>query len=90
MVGQRCQHLAAILQILRMHLLPIFHPLVREAQRDSTMTKPMLDDYNFRTFVDRMTPFGRIGLAEDVAAVVLYFASPNAHMVTGTSFLDGG
>jgi NAD(P)-dependent dehydrogenase (short-subunit alcohol dehydrogenase family) len=58
---------------------------------ETPLTKPMLDQPEFRAFVDRMIPLGRIAQAEDVAAAVLYLASPAANMVTGTSLLvDGG
>ncbi|MGL5838744.1 MAG: SDR family NAD(P)-dependent oxidoreductase [Sphingorhabdus sp.] len=58
---------------------------------ETSMTGPMLADPRFRAFVDRMIPLGQVGQPEDVAAAVLYLASPAARMVTGTSLLvDGG
>jgi NAD(P)-dependent dehydrogenase (short-subunit alcohol dehydrogenase family) len=58
---------------------------------ETPLTAPMLADPEFAGFVQRMIPLGRIGKAEDVAAAVLYLASPAAAMVTGTSLLvDGG
>jgi NAD(P)-dependent dehydrogenase (short-subunit alcohol dehydrogenase family) len=58
---------------------------------ETPMTAPMLANPEFRAFVDAMIPLGRIGKPEDVAAAVLYLASPAADMVTGTSLLvDGG
>lgn len=58
---------------------------------ETPLTKPMLDDPTFRGFVDHMIPLGRIGMPDDVAAAVIYLASPAANMVTGTSLLvDGG
>jgi NAD(P)-dependent dehydrogenase (short-subunit alcohol dehydrogenase family) len=58
---------------------------------ETPMTKPMLENPEFRSFVDSMIPLGRIGQPEDVAAAVLYLVSPAANMVTGTSLLvDGG
>ena len=58
---------------------------------ETPMTAPMLAKPEFRSFVDTMIPLGRIGKPEDVAAAVLYLASPAASMVTGTSLLvDGG
>ncbi len=58
---------------------------------ETPMTKPMLEDATFKSFVDSMIPLGRIGQTEDVASAVLYLASPASNMVTGTSLLvDGG
>lgn len=58
---------------------------------ETPMTGPMLADPEFRAFVDGMIPLRRIGTPADVAAAVLYLASPAANMVTGTSLLvDGG
>ncbi|WP_085339777.1 SDR family NAD(P)-dependent oxidoreductase [Aquidulcibacter paucihalophilus] len=58
---------------------------------ETPMTKPMLDDPAFFSFVKGMIPMGKIGQVEDVAAAVLYLASPASGMVTGTSLLvDGG
>ena len=58
---------------------------------ETPMTKPMFDDLTFRDFVKSMIPMGRIGKPEDVAAAVLYLASPASGMVTGTSLrVDGG
>ena len=58
---------------------------------ETPMTAPMLAKPEFRAFVDNMIPLGRIGKPEDVAAAVVYLASPAANMVTGTSLLvDGG
>ena len=58
---------------------------------ETPMTAPMLAKPEFRAFVDDMIPLGRIGKPDDVAAAVVYLASPAANMVTGTSLLiDGG
>ncbi len=58
---------------------------------ETPMTAPMLAKPEFRAFVDAMIPLGRIGKPEDVAAAVLYLASPAANMVTGVSqLIDGG
>lgn len=58
---------------------------------ETPMTKPMLQDADFKAFVDRMIPLGRIGEPHNVAAAVVYLASGAANMVTGTSLLvDGG
>ncbi len=58
---------------------------------ETPMTKPMLDNPEFREFVHRMIPMQKIGQLEDVANAVLYLASPASAMVTGHSLLvDGG
>jgi NAD(P)-dependent dehydrogenase (short-subunit alcohol dehydrogenase family) len=55
------------------------------------MTKPMLDDPEFRDFVMGMIPMGKLATIEDVVAAVLYLASPASGMVTGHSLkVDGG
>lgn len=58
---------------------------------ETPMTKPMLADPTFRTFVEQMIPLGRVAQPEDVSAAVLYLCSPLAAMVTGSSLvIDGG
>ncbi|MEM1191822.1 MAG: SDR family oxidoreductase [Pseudomonadota bacterium] len=58
---------------------------------ETPMTKPMLENPDFKAFVERMIPMQRIGQPADVANAVLYLASPAANMVTGHSLLiDGG
>lgn len=58
---------------------------------ETPMTAPMLADPEFKAFVKRMIPLGKIGKPDDVAAAVLYLCSDGASMVTGTSLLvDGG
>lgn len=58
---------------------------------ETPMTRPMLEEPSFRAFVNGMIPLGRLGHVDDVAAAVVYLASPAASMVTGTSLLvDGG
>jgi NAD(P)-dependent dehydrogenase (short-subunit alcohol dehydrogenase family) len=55
------------------------------------LTAPMLADPAFGAFVQAMIPLGRTGTPDDVAAAVVYLASPAAAMVTGTSLVvDGG
>jgi NAD(P)-dependent dehydrogenase (short-subunit alcohol dehydrogenase family) len=55
------------------------------------MTEAMLVDPAFAEFVRRMIPVGRLATADEVAAAVLYLASPAAAMVTGHSLvIDGG
>ena len=58
---------------------------------ETPMTKPMFEDAKFKAFVEEMIPLGRVGTPDDVAAAVVYLASPAAKMITGTSLLvDGG
>lgn len=58
---------------------------------ETPMTRPMLEDPSFKDFVIGMIPMGRVATGADVAAAVVYLASPAAGMVTGTSLLvDGG
>ncbi|MDH3578071.1 MAG: SDR family oxidoreductase [Gammaproteobacteria bacterium] len=58
---------------------------------ETPLTKPMLDDPEFREFVMGMIPLKKLASLDDVAAAVLYLASPNAGMVTGHSLrVDGG
>ncbi len=58
---------------------------------ETPLTKPMLEDPEFREFVLGMIPMGKLAQVEDVVAAVLYLASPDAGMVTGHSLLvDGG
>jgi NAD(P)-dependent dehydrogenase (short-subunit alcohol dehydrogenase family) len=55
------------------------------------MTKPMLENEEFRTDVMSRIPMGRLATPEDVAGAVVYLASPAADFVTGiTLFVDGG
>lgn len=55
------------------------------------MTEKMLADPRFVEFVDRMIPMGQLATADQVAAAVVYLASPSATMVTGHSLvIDGG
>lgn len=55
------------------------------------MTEAMLANPEFAAFVGRMIPMGRLASASQVAAAVLYLASPAAEMITGHSLvIDGG
>jgi NAD(P)-dependent dehydrogenase (short-subunit alcohol dehydrogenase family) len=58
---------------------------------DSPWTAAMIADPEFKRFVLDSIPAGRLGRPEEVAAAVVYLASPAAAMVTGTSLVvDGG
>ena len=58
---------------------------------ETPLTAPFLADPEFRADVARRIPLGRLCRPEDVAAAVVYLASPAAAMVTGASLLvDGG
>jgi NAD(P)-dependent dehydrogenase (short-subunit alcohol dehydrogenase family) len=58
---------------------------------ETAMTRPMLADPSFKDFVLGMIPMGKVASAADVAAAVVFLASPAAGMITGTSLLvDGG
>lgn len=58
---------------------------------ETPLTKPMLDDPAFRSFVMDQLPTKRLATPEDVASAVLYLASPASGSVTGTALLvDGG
>ena len=58
---------------------------------ETPLTRPMLENPEFRDFVFGMIPMGRLATIDDVVAAVLYLASPAAGMVTGHSLkVDGG
>ena len=58
---------------------------------ETPLTKPMLDDPEFREFVFSMIPLKKLATLDDVVAAVLYLVSPGASMVTGHSLkVDGG
>lgn len=58
---------------------------------ETPMTRPMLENKEFRDFVYGMIPMGKLATEADVVAAVLYLASPSAGMVTGHSLVvDGG
>jgi NAD(P)-dependent dehydrogenase (short-subunit alcohol dehydrogenase family) len=55
------------------------------------MTKPMFAKAEFAEWVRSRIPAGRVGQPEDVAAAVVFAASPAAALMTGTSLVvDGG
>jgi NAD(P)-dependent dehydrogenase (short-subunit alcohol dehydrogenase family) len=54
-------------------------------------TRERLDDPTFRAGVLARIPAGRVGTIDDVAAAVIYLASPAGSLVTGTVLVvDGG
>lgn len=58
---------------------------------ETPLTRPMLDDPAFKDYVTNQIPMGKIGQPQDVAAAVLYLASPASSLVTGDSLkVDGG
>lgn len=58
---------------------------------ETPMTETMFQDPAFAEFVQRMIPLGQLATAGQVAAAVVYLASPQAAMVTGHSLvIDGG
>ncbi len=58
---------------------------------DTPMTRPMFENAEFKATVENNIALGHIGKLEDVAAAVLFLASPAAAMITGESLkVDGG
>jgi len=58
---------------------------------ETPLTKPWLDTPDFGRWVRERIPSGQVGQLEDVAAAVVFAASPAAALVTGSSLLvDGG
>jgi NAD(P)-dependent dehydrogenase (short-subunit alcohol dehydrogenase family) len=58
---------------------------------DTPLVRPFFDDPTFRQWVLDRIPLGRLGTVEEVAAAVVFLASPAAALVTGSSLLvDGG
>jgi len=58
---------------------------------ETPLTKPWLDTPDFGRWVRDRIPSGQVGQVEDVAAAVVFAASPAAALVTGTSLVvDGG
>jgi NAD(P)-dependent dehydrogenase (short-subunit alcohol dehydrogenase family) len=58
---------------------------------ETPLTRPFLDDPEFRENVMHSIPLKRLGTPSEVAAAVLFLASPSASMITGTSLrVDGG
>jgi len=58
---------------------------------ETPMTAPLVADPAMRKVIDGMTPMGRMGQAEEVAAAVLWLCSDAASFVTGHPLvIDGG
>ena len=58
---------------------------------ETPLTRPFLEDPQFSEFVMGMIAIKRLGTVDEVAAAVLYLASPASGIVTGTSLrVDGG
>ena len=58
---------------------------------ETPLTKPWLDTPDFGKWVRDRIPSGQVGQLQDVAAAVVFAASPAAALVTGSSLLvDGG
>ena len=58
---------------------------------ETPLTRPFLEDPDFAEFVMGMIAMKRLGTVDEVAAAVLYLASPASGIVTGTSLrVDGG
>ena len=58
---------------------------------ETSLTRPFLEDPKFAEFVMGMIAMKRLGTVDEVAAAVLYLASPASGIVTGTSLrVDGG
>jgi len=58
---------------------------------DTPFTRPMFEDKKFRETVENNIALGHVGTVEDVAAAVIFLASPAAAMITGESLkVDGG
>ncbi len=58
---------------------------------ETPMTRPFLEDPEFRRNVLAKIKLGRLGLVEDLMGAVVFLASPASAMMTGTSLvIDGG
>jgi NAD(P)-dependent dehydrogenase (short-subunit alcohol dehydrogenase family) len=58
---------------------------------ETPMTAARLADPEFRQWVVDRIPLGRLGTIDEVAAAVVFLASPGASLITGTSLVvDGG
>jgi NAD(P)-dependent dehydrogenase (short-subunit alcohol dehydrogenase family) len=58
---------------------------------ETPMTAPLAANPDMRKLLDSMTPMGRMGRAEEIAAAVLWLCSDQASFVTGHPLvIDGG
>jgi len=58
---------------------------------ETPLTRPYLEDPEFRQFVLSKIKLGRLGTVQDVAAAALYLASDASSLMTGSALmLDGG
>jgi NAD(P)-dependent dehydrogenase (short-subunit alcohol dehydrogenase family) len=58
---------------------------------ETPLSQPMLANPQFREWVLRSIPMGRVGKPVEVAAAVAFLASPAAALITGASLVvDGG
>lgn len=58
---------------------------------ETPMTAPIANDPNLRPVLEKMTPMGRMGRAEEIAGAVLWLCSDQASFVTGHPLvIDGG
>jgi len=58
---------------------------------ETPMTASFLASKQFREWVTKMIPLGRLGNTYEVAAAIVFLASPAAALINGTSLLvDGG
>ena len=58
---------------------------------ETEMTKPFLEDPQFRNEILTKIPLGRLGQVEEVAAAAIYLASDASALMTGSALkLDGG
>jgi NAD(P)-dependent dehydrogenase (short-subunit alcohol dehydrogenase family) len=58
---------------------------------ETPLTRPVLDDEQFRARVVRAMPLGRVMTVEDIMGAVVFLAAPASRMVTGLSLVvDGG
>jgi NAD(P)-dependent dehydrogenase (short-subunit alcohol dehydrogenase family) len=58
---------------------------------DTPMTAPFFTNPEFRDWVTARIPLGRLGRPGEVAAAIVFLASPSASLITGASLaVDGG